>query len=264
MDRRIIRDRISKLKKDLIHLGKVRKTQRKMRENVLQVALVGYTNAGKTTLMNGLTDSELLVEDKLFATLDSTVKILNPNNRPKILISDTVGFIDKLPHKLVASFKSTLDELFSADLMLHVVDVSSENYEKNIEVTHKVLDELQLSEKPSFIVFNKSDLLTEKFLLPKILKRKYLESVVVSALDPESVVSLRTQIIDHFERKMMNVELEIPYALQEKISEIHEVSKIIDKKYNETSVYLKFKIANMHFDRLALSKYQVGDTNGTV
>jgi len=258
MDRRILRDRISKLKKDLKKIGGIRENQRKLRKDILQVALVGYTNAGKTTIMNALTESLLLVEDKLFATLDSTVKILNPENRPKILISDTVGFIDKLPHRLIASFKSTLDELLTADLILHVVDISARNYEKHIDITHGVLDELNLSHKPSFIVFNKADALKGDFLLPRILKRKYLESVVISAHRKDDIKALRTSLIDFFEKQMLDVELEIPYNLQKKISEIHRVSRIIEKKYMEDSVLLKFKIASMHYNRLELKKFIFG------
>jgi len=262
LDRRLIRDRISRLKKNLIHIENIKNTQRKLREDIIQVALVGYTNAGKTTIMNALTDSDLLVENKLFATLDSTVKILNPGNRPKILISDTVGFIDKLPHRLIASFKSTLDELYSADLILHVVDISSGNIEKHIEVTHRVLDELKVNDKPSFIVFNKVDTLKGELLLSKLIKRKYLESIMISAHKEQDIMGLRSKIINFFENRMLDVEIEIPYTLQDKLYEIHQVARIIDTKYNDDCVYLKFKIAATHYDRLVLEKYVVRGKNG--
>src|SRR5213078_1037730 len=160
LDRRKIRDRITELQKELDGMALERKTQRarrRERQDLARVALVGYTNAGKSTLMRALTGSEALVADKLFATLDTTVRALQPESTPRILVSDTVGFIKNLPHGLVASFKSTLEETLEASLLLHVVDASDAGWERQVEVTDGVLGEIGATEVPRIRVFNKID-----------------------------------------------------------------------------------------------------------
>lgn len=155
-DKRIIRDKISKLKEELVKIDKQMATQRKNRGKLVRVALVGYTNVGKSTLMNLLSKSDVFAENKLFATLDTTVRKVVIENLP-FLLSDTVGFIRKLPHHLVESFKSTLDEVREADVLVHVVDISHKNFEEQIEVVSKTLNELGTQEKPTYFVFNKID-----------------------------------------------------------------------------------------------------------
>lgn len=155
-DRRIIRDKISRLKEQLQKIDKQMATQRKNRGKMIRVALVGYTNVGKSTLMNLLSKSEVFAENKLFATLDTTVRKVVVENLP-FLLSDTVGFIRKLPHSLVESFKSTLDEVREADLLMHVVDISHPNFEEQIEVVNQTLSELESIDKPTIMVFNKVD-----------------------------------------------------------------------------------------------------------
>ncbi|MGE4288108.1 MAG: GTPase HflX [Salinivirgaceae bacterium] len=155
-DRRIIRDKISRLKEQLEKIDRQMSTQRKNRGEMVRVALVGYTNVGKSTLMNLLSKSEVFAENKLFATLDTTVRKVVIGNLP-FLLSDTVGFIRKLPHDLVESFKSTLDEVREADVLLHVVDISHPNFEEQIEVVKQTLHEIDKTEKPTFIIFNKID-----------------------------------------------------------------------------------------------------------
>src|SRR2546429_2367348 len=160
LDRRKIRDRIAELQKELDAMDSGRKTQRarrQERQGLARVALVGYTNAGKSTLMRALTGSEALVADKLFATLDTTVRALPPRTVPRVLLSDSVGFIKNLPHRLVASFKSTLDEALEASLLVHVVDASDPGFERQLQVTHDVLDEIGAQEVPRLLVFNKID-----------------------------------------------------------------------------------------------------------
>lgn len=157
-DRRIVRDNISLLKKKLAKIDKQNATRRKNRGEKIRVALVGYTNVGKSTIMNRLSDSTILAEDKLFATLDTTVRKVVIDTVP-FLLSDTVGFIRKLPHNLVESFKSTLDEVKEADVLLHVVDISHELFEQQIEVVNKTLNELKATDKTTILVFNKIDLL---------------------------------------------------------------------------------------------------------
>ncbi len=155
-DRRIIRDRISKLKKELEGIDKQMSTQRKSRGALVRVALVGYTNVGKSTIMNMLSKSEVFAENKLFATLDTTVRKVVIDNLP-FLLSDTVGFIRKLPHQLVESFKSTLDEVREADMLVHVVDISHPNFEEQLDVVTRTLHELKADDKPTLLVFNKID-----------------------------------------------------------------------------------------------------------
>ena len=158
-DRQIVRDKIALLKQKLQKIDKQSSTRRKGREHLIRVALVGYTNAGKSTLMNKLAKSEVFVENKLFATLDTTVRKVVIENLP-FLLTDTVGFIRKLPHQLVESFKSTLDEVREADFMIHVVDISNPNFEDHIDVVNKTLAELGVNDKPMLLVFNKIDAYT--------------------------------------------------------------------------------------------------------
>ena len=180
-DRRIARNRISKLKEDLKKIDRQMSVQRGNRGSLVRVALVGYTNAGKSTIMNIISKSEVFAENKLFATLDTTVRKVVLENTP-LLLSDTVGFIRKLPHQLVESFKSTLDEVREADLLLHIVDVSHPNFDDQIDVVNKTLKEINAGDKPIFIIFNKIDAFTyikkdEDDLLPAVKENRSLEDI---------------------------------------------------------------------------------------
>lgn len=241
LDRRMIRARISRLKEELAHTAKERAVQRLHRDKFLRVAIVGYTNAGKSTLMNSLTDSAVYVDDRLFATLDSTVRVIDPKTRPPILLSDTVGFISKLPHGLVASFRSTLQEVLEADLLLHIVDLSAPQYMDQLETTKEVLDEIGAGDRPSMLVFNKADKLKEVFL-PKVLERKYVDSLVVSCFRPEDMKRLRDAIYAYFERDMVEIEVLIPYQDTWLQSQIHEFSKVLKKDYLEDGARFKIRI----------------------
>jgi len=241
LDRRQIRSRISRLKEDLEHTANERAIQRTHRDRFLRVAIVGYTNAGKSTLMNQLTASEVYVDDRLFATLDSTVRIIDPKTRPPILLSDTVGFIKKLPHSLVASFRSTLQEVLEADLLLHVVDLSAENYMDQLEITKGVLDEIGAGEIPSLLAFNKADLVKE-FFLPKLLERRYVDSLVVSAHRPEDMKRLREAIYSFFEKDMVELDVVVPYDDTWLQSQIHEYSKVLSKEYSDQGARFKIRI----------------------
>ena len=241
LDRRQIRVRIAKLKQELARIARLRQVQRHHRDRFLRVAIVGYTNAGKSTLMNSLTVGEVYVDDRLFATLDSTVRIIDPKTRPPILLSDTVGFINKLPHTLVASFKSTLAEVLEADILLHVVDLSSHNYQEQMRVTEQVLDEIGAGDKPGFLVFNKSDLVTN-VLLPKIVERKYIDSLVVSAFEPNDMVRLRESIYGFFERDMVELEVVVPYANSQLQSRIYDSAKVLETRFLENGTWLRIKI----------------------
>ena len=193
LDRRKIRDRVAELKEELEHVQKDQGNRRAARRDARRVALVGYTNAGKSSLMRALTGSQVYVEDKLFATLDTTVRALTPEVVPRVLVSDTVGFIKKLPHDLVASFKSTLDEALEATLLLHVVDASDPTFVAQYQVTKDVLDEIGADKVPSRLVLNKADRLDEAAIAA--LKRQYPDALLVSAHAPEGVTAVREAVI---------------------------------------------------------------------
>ena len=205
--------------------------------------------------MNALTQADVFAEDQLFATLDPTVRIIDPRTRPPILLSDTVGFIDKLPHSLVASFTSTLQEVLEADILLHVVDISEDTYEQQIEVTQKVLEQIGAGDKPGFLVFNKADLLKERFL-PKLIKRKYIDSLVVSSFNPEDMRRLREAIFEYFERDMVEIELVIPYKNTWLQSQVHEHSKVIKKEFLEEGAMFQVKIMRSTANWLRLFETQ--------
>lgn len=210
-DRRIVRDKIARLKKQLEKIDQQNETQRKTRGDLIRVALVGYTNVGKSTIMNLLTKSEVFAEDKLFATLDTTVRKVAFDRTP-FLLSDTVGFIRKLPHHLVESFKSTLDEVRESDILLHVVDLAHPQHEDHIRTVNETLKELGALEKPTLMVFNKVDLYRERnydlYLeddvkeeiesgLKQRLEAQFdQESVLVSAITKENVETLRSKMME--------------------------------------------------------------------
>jgi len=255
LDRRQIRGRIAKLKKELKHTSKNRENQRTYRDKYLRVAIVGYTNAGKSTIMNNLTTSQVYVDDRVFATLDSTVRIIDPKTRPPILLTDTVGFIRKLPHGLVASFRSTLQEVIESDLLLHVVDLSLENYEEQMEVTESVLEEIGAGEKTSFLVFNKVDLIGD-FLLPKLVVRKYVDSLAVSAHQSEDMKKLRAAIYGFFERDMLELEVLVPYSNTWLNSQIYEYTKVLERKFMEAGTQMKIRVMRADANRLKLNEVQ--------
>ncbi|MCB0416117.1 MAG: GTPase HflX [Bdellovibrionales bacterium] len=254
LDRRQIRSRLARLKKEVEHSAQDRATQRSHRDKFLRVAIVGYTNAGKSTLMNALTTAEVLVDDQLFATLDSTVRIIDPKTRPPILLSDTVGFIKKLPHTLVASFRSTLQEVIEADLLLHVVDLSSPTYEEEIEVTKAVLEEIGAGAKPRMLVFNKVDQVKD-FLLPKLLARRHGAKQVISALNPEDAKRLREAIYEFFEKDMVEMTVILPYSNTYLQSQVHQYSKVLETRYVDDGVWIKTRIMRADANRLKLGNY---------
>ena len=239
LDRRKIRDRIAELKEELLQIQKQQDNRRYARRDQLRVALVGYTNAGKSSLMRALTGSDVLVADKLFATLDTTVRALTPETKPRILVSDTVGFIQKLPHDLVASFRSTLDEALEASLLLYVVDASDPTHEAELEVTREVLREIGADAVQSKLLLNKVDRLSSEERAS--LARKHPEAVFLSALDPGDVTRLRQLIVDHFESTMTDDELVIPYAKQAMLGAVYESARVLSETYDEAGTRLQIR-----------------------
>lgn len=248
LDRRKIRDRIKELKSELASISQEQETRRSRREREISVALVGYTNAGKSSLMRALTGSEVLVADKLFATLDTTVRTLYPESTPRILISDTVGFIKKLPHDLVASFKSTLDEALHASLLLYVVDSSDPTFRSQLAVTKSVLGEVGATEVESFLVLNKTDRLSEAERTA--LRSEFPEALLLSAKNPEDVSNLRTRLISYFESHMTDQDLLVPYDIQGAIGEIRSTMRVLSESYDERGVLLKIRAHSEEIDRL--------------
>ena len=236
LDRRKIRDQIAELQKEITAMDVERTTQRARRQEsqgFAGVALVGYTNAGKSTLMRALTGSEVLVANKLFATLDTTVRALQPESVPRVLVSDTVGFIKNLPHGLVASFKSTLDEALDASLLLHVIDASDPGFERQIEVTDEVLEEIGASTLPRIRIFNKIDHVgdaTAQSELEAALRIKYPSCIVMSARRPEDITNLRHVIITFFQQDMVEAELFLPWSSQQLRGEIYSNCQVLEER----------------------------------
>jgi len=239
LDRRKIRDRLAELKDQLAAVQRDSDQRRSARRDQLRVALVGYTNAGKSSLMRVLTGSQVLVEDKLFATLDTTVRTLQPETRPRVLVSDTVGFIKQLPHDLVASFRSTLAEALEASLLLFVVDASDPTYEAQLEVSRSVLREIGADAVPSRLVLNKMDRVDAAGRATLI--EKHPDAILLSAHAPEDVSALRDTIIAFFEAAMVEDELVLPYAKQGLIGEVYESARVLSEDYTEAGRVLKLR-----------------------
>ena len=218
-DRRIIRDRISLLKEKLREIDRQKKTQRGNREKFVRVALVGYTNVGKSTLMNLLSKSDVFAENKLFATLDTTVRKVVFNNLP-FLLSDTVGFIRKLPHGLIESFKSTLDEIRETDLLLHVVDISHPEFEEQIAVVNKTLEEINAGTKPQIIIFNKIDNYTWIEKEPDDLSPKEKCNISIDKLKATWMAKLNQKTIFISAKTKENID-DMKEMLYEEIKKLH-------------------------------------------
>lgn len=240
IDRRLIRDKISKLKLDLKKIEIERTTQSQKRKREFRVALVGYTNAGKSTLFNSLTGNNVYVQDKLFATLDTTVRKLKINKTHQVLISDTVGFIRKLPHNLVASFRSTLKELLEADLILIVLDASSIIIDDHLDTIKRVLTELGADDIPKSLVLNKIDLVQEELEL-KRLRNKFSDAIFISALRHLRLDDVRDHIIDKIESDFEIFDLNIPYHKGKTISQLQDQVEILESVYGDEEIFLKIK-----------------------
>ncbi len=248
LDKRRIRDRIKELKIELESIGNEHLQRRARREQEITIALVGYTNAGKSSLMRAMTGSEVLIADKLFATLDTTIRPLYPESRPKILVSDTVGFIKKLPHDLVASFKSTLDEALHASLLLFVVDSADPSFRSQLEVTQTVLSEVGATEVPRLLILNKQDCLTAEETIK--LQNEFPDALFISTRRPEDIKRLREKILSYFESDMVDEDLFIPYTAKGIIGDIRAKMRVLGESYDEKGVTLKVRASTDRLDQI--------------
>lgn len=240
VDRRRIRDRIAFIKDQIEKVNAVRSLHRSKRKknNVFEVSLVGYTNAGKSTLLNTLTNSDIYAKDQLFATLDPTTRQLTLPNKQEIIITDTVGFIQRLPHQLIAAFRSTLEVVTEADLLVHVIDVSHELYKEQAAAVHEVLKEIGAETKPVITVYNKIDKLPPD---SKLADRLALEedTVCISAAKKLNLETLQQMIESHLKSKTVEVTLCIPYAETAKAAQLHETTNVLEQEYTENGAVMK-------------------------
>jgi len=240
VDRRVIRKRIATLTKELEKIQQHREIRRRHRTDLFIVALVGYTNVGKSTILNILTQSGVFVEDRLFATLDATVRLLKGNQTPKIVLIDTVGFIRKLPAHLVASFKSTLEEMADADLLLHVVDISHPQFREQMTTVKEVLGELGMANKPTLLVFNKIDKLEERGLLQRV-KQEFSSSVFISATRGIFLEDLRRAILDAARQNVVEMEVAIDLGQPKALAQIYNYSEVLERRYTESQAILRVR-----------------------
>ncbi|RMF62543.1 MAG: GTPase HflX [Calditrichaeota bacterium] len=247
VDRRLVRKRISTLNRELQKIQSQRAVQRQARQRLFKIALVGYTNAGKSTLLNALTDADVFVEDRLFATLDPTIRRMRLTPHQQVLLIDTVGFIRKLPPDLVASFMSTLEETVVADLLLHVIDISHPQMVEHISAVREVLGRLHLSHKPVLHVFNKIDQLEERGAIAR-LKRQYAPAVFVSASKGLFLRELRQRVLQLYQQSFAELELSVSLKTGDTISRIYALADVLEIQYNSDRARLVVKVKT---DRVA-------------
>ena len=249
VDRRLIRDRISKLKRDLVKIDKERETQGKRRKDLYRVALVGYTNAGKSTLMNALSGSDIYIQDQLFATLDTTIRSVDIDDKHKILLSDTVGFIRKLPHHLVASFRSTLKEVTDSDLIIVVLDSSSPQILDHQETIQSVLKDLKVHDKPALTVLNKIDLVTDQNEI-QILQTKLPEGIILSARDHIRLDRLLIAIQAKMDSANKTTALRLGYHQGKLLAQAKDEFEILSQEYLDDCILLTIRGRADKVDRI--------------
>ncbi len=259
VDRRRIRERVSDITKQIEYIKKQRNLHRKRRETtrIPTIALVGYTNAGKSTLLNLLTASEVLAEDKLFATLDPTTRNITLTNGQQALITDTVGFIQKLPHQLIAAFRATLEEVVQADILLHVVDVSHPQYQEQSHAVFQVLHELNVDIKQLITIFNKADKVEDSNSVSALLKTE--NSVMISALHGHGIEGLLLLIENAIKQKTIEMHLLIPYDESNVIAKLYDISNVHSTEYREDGIYVSISLSpdqTNYFNRYAIGVEQ--------
>lgn len=255
LDRRMVRERIRIYKKQLEEIQQTRQTQRKKRQNqAVTAALVGYTNAGKSSVMNRMCKVNVLEENKLFATLDSTFRTLNPDSKPPMILIDTVGFIQNLPNTLVQGFKTTLESALEADLLVIVCDISDANYQKHLEVTQSVLKELGIEDKKQLIVFNKKDILNDP-MRARIIMRQHPHCFLVSSYDDQDMQDLRKHIIDYFLAQQDHYDLFIPYDAGDAHARVRGNANIVTTSHHENGIFYRIRIPDFIFAQIGLHPY---------
>ncbi len=254
-DRRIIRTRIAKLKEKLEKIEKQQITKSIKRQNLVTASLVGYTNAGKSTLLNLLTKSDVLAEDKLFATLDSTTRSLELSKNKKLIISDTVGFIRKLPPNLVASFNSTLNVVRDADIILHIVDISHPFFEDHIKVVQETLSNLGCDTKPTLMIFNKADKLKDNHIL-EYVNAKYKDLVIISAARGININDLQKKLIEFYDNNFITKSIKVSTDQSKIISIIYQLAEVIKVDYDENFAIIDFKTTIDKFNKLNKILYE--------
>ena len=253
IDRRLIRKRISKLKKELGRIEKERDIKSYRRQSEFRVSLVGYTNAGKSTLFKALTGSDVYIRNQLFATLDTTVRQWELDESHPILLSDTVGFIRKLPHNLVASFKGTLKEVLEADLILVMLDISSPQIEDHIQTIDEVLKEMGADQIPKIIVLNKVDLISDGNMIEK-RQRLIPDSVTISAQQHLRLSELRSRILEKMEENFQTIDLEFPYDQGKTIAQAQEGVEVLNRKYEEDGVKLRIRGSRSRINQILAAR----------
>ncbi len=248
-DRRAIRTRISHLSAKITEIGKEREVQRRGREQFPRVALVGYTNAGKSTLLNWFSGAGVVAEDRLFATLDSTVRLVPLTPAHKVLLTDTVGFIRKLPHNLVASFKSTLDEVREADILLHVIDISHPLFEEQIAVVNETLEEIGAQGKPTVMVFNKVDTLVNRNLITYVAAN-FANAVCISAGRGINMTGLSDAIVGLLEGTVTEETLTLGQGEYDIVSRVHETGEILEEKYDGETITIRVRMNRTRLEQL--------------
>ncbi len=252
-DRRLIGARISDLRAKLKEVAKARAVQRKGREGEFRAALVGYTNAGKSSLLRALSGADLFVEDRLFATLDSATRVVDLGSRHRALVTDTVGFIRKLPHHLIASFRSTLEEAREADLLLHVIDASDPDWEEHREVVHGVLDTLDLTHRPQLLVFNKVDRLThheEEGLRSRVRALDPTPAVFVSALRPPSVMKIKEALRARQRARLRHLRISVPAEDGETMATLYREGEVLSQRGTDTRLEVEVRLPGSLMGRI--------------
>lgn len=245
VDRRLLNSEARKLERALKEVKVHRETQRqdRIRTGIPTFAIIGYTNAGKSTLLNALTEAEVLVEDKLFATLDTTTRKFTLPNKQDILLVDTVGFIRKLPHTLVAAFRSTLEEAVQTDILLHLIDVSHPMALEQVEATEEVLKELKASDKPIITVFNKIDKCENRSIIDR-LRIKYPRTVQISALNGDGFDDLLDLMVEELSKSRQVVKLRVPQSKYDVVSEVMRDGRVINQDYEENDVLMTVEMSS--------------------
>ena len=242
------RNRMAELRREIETQQELRKRRGKRRAESPRVALVGYTNAGKSSWMRALTGSQVLVADKLFATLETTVRALHPETTPRILISDTVGFIRDLPHSLVASFRSTLDEALETDLLLHVVDAADPDWLQQFAVTRQVLEEVGADQIPTRVLFNKLDRVDPDRRVQ--LEAEYADALFLSALNEQDAAHLRTFLVEFFEEGLTDHVVQVPFDQMGRLHDLRGEARVVHEEYTADGVTLTVRTDDATLQRL--------------